>query len=104
VRLPKGVFAPYTSIQTNVLFFTKGRPTKEIWFYEHPYPPGVQVVLQDQAHAGRGVRRREGLVDSVDAISHDPTALLHEIAGLDAEIATLKAQLKATLAGALERA
>jgi len=42
VRLPKGVFAPYTSIQTNVLFFTKGRPTREIWYYEHPYPPGYK--------------------------------------------------------------
>jgi type I restriction enzyme M protein len=42
VRMPKGVFAPYTSIQTNVLFFTKGRPTKEIWYYEHPYPPGAK--------------------------------------------------------------
>ncbi|MCK6525501.1 type I restriction-modification system subunit M [Myxococcota bacterium] len=42
VRLPKGVFAPYTSIQTNVLFFTKGRPTTEVWYYEHPYPPGAK--------------------------------------------------------------
>jgi type I restriction enzyme M protein len=42
VRLPKGVFAPYTSINTNLLFFTKGTPTKEIWFYEHPYPEGVK--------------------------------------------------------------
>ena len=42
VRLPKGVFAPYTSIQTNVLFFTKGRPTQEVWYYEHPYPPGAK--------------------------------------------------------------
>jgi type I restriction enzyme M protein len=42
VRLPRGVFAPYASIQTNVLFFTKGQPTKEIWFYEHPYPPGYK--------------------------------------------------------------
>ena len=42
VRLPKGVFAPYTSIQTNVLFFTKGRPTQEVWYYEHPYPPGYK--------------------------------------------------------------
>jgi type I restriction enzyme M protein len=41
VRLPKGVFAPYTSIKTNVLFFTKGKPTKEVWYYEHPYPEGV---------------------------------------------------------------
>ncbi|MBI1948138.1 MAG: SAM-dependent DNA methyltransferase [Deltaproteobacteria bacterium] len=42
VRLPKGVFAPYTSINTNVLFFEKGRPTKEVWYYEHPYPPGYK--------------------------------------------------------------
>ena len=40
VRLPKGVFAPYTSINTNLLFFTKGEPTKDIWYYEHPYPLG----------------------------------------------------------------
>ncbi|MDD2712386.1 MAG: class I SAM-dependent DNA methyltransferase [Simplicispira sp.] len=42
VRLPNGVFAPYTGIKTNLLFFTKGQPTKEIWYYEHPYPPGVK--------------------------------------------------------------
>ena len=41
VRLPNGVFAPYTGIKTNILFFTKGAPTKNLWFYEHPYPPGV---------------------------------------------------------------
>lgn len=41
VRLPNGVFAPYTGIKTNILFFTKGTPTKDVWFYEHPYPPGV---------------------------------------------------------------
>ncbi|RAS60668.1 type I restriction enzyme M protein [Lentzea atacamensis] len=34
VRLPQGVFAPYTPIPSNLLFFEKGRPTKEIWFYE----------------------------------------------------------------------
>ena len=42
VRLPNGVFNPYTSIKTNLLFFTKGKPTKDIWFYEHPYPEGVK--------------------------------------------------------------
>jgi len=41
VRLPNGVFNPYTGIRTNILFFTKGTPTKQTWFYEHPYPPGV---------------------------------------------------------------
>ncbi len=42
VRLPKGVFAPYTTIKTNILFFTKGEPTKGVWFYEHPYPEGAK--------------------------------------------------------------
>jgi type I restriction enzyme M protein len=38
VRLPRGVFAPYTDINTNLLFFEKGQPTKEIWCFEHPLP------------------------------------------------------------------
>ncbi len=43
VRLPKSVFAPYTSIATNLLFFTKGESTKEIWYYEHPLPEGQKA-------------------------------------------------------------
>lgn len=42
VRLPNGVFAPYTGIKTNLLFLEKGGVTKEVWFFEHPYPPGVK--------------------------------------------------------------
>jgi type I restriction enzyme M protein len=51
IRLPKGVFAPYTTIKTNLLFFTKGAVvddgtehfhTDTIWFYEHPYPAGYK--------------------------------------------------------------
>jgi type I restriction enzyme M protein len=42
VRLPNGVFSPYTGIKTNLLFFTKGQPTKEVWYYEHPYPAGAK--------------------------------------------------------------
>ena len=42
VRLPNGVFNPYTGIKTNLLFFTKGQPTRKVWFYEHPYPAGVK--------------------------------------------------------------
>ncbi len=42
VRLPNGVFSPYTGIKTNLLFFTKGEPTKDVWFYEHPYPAGAK--------------------------------------------------------------
>jgi len=43
VRLPKSVFAPYTSISTNVLFLTKGEPTKDIWYFEHRLPEGVKA-------------------------------------------------------------
>ncbi|MEX6627635.1 N-6 DNA methylase [Tenacibaculum salmonis] len=42
VRLPNGVFNPYTSIKTNLLFFEKGTQTKEVWYFEHPYPNGVK--------------------------------------------------------------
>ncbi|MEX0943363.1 MAG: class I SAM-dependent DNA methyltransferase [Pseudomonadales bacterium] len=42
VRMPKGVFAPYTSISTNILFLEKGGPTKDVWFFEHPYPEGYK--------------------------------------------------------------
>ena len=51
VRLPRGVFAPYTTIKTNLLFFTRGAVvddgsehfhTDTIWYYEHPYPPGYK--------------------------------------------------------------
>lgn len=42
VRLPNGVFAPYTGIKTNLLFFEKGKATKEVWYFEHPYPDGVK--------------------------------------------------------------
>lgn len=42
VRLPNGVFNPYTGIKTNLLFFEKGTPTKEVWYYEHPYPEGYK--------------------------------------------------------------
>jgi type I restriction enzyme M protein len=40
VRLPSGVFSPYTSIPTNLLFFEKTGPTREVWFYEQPLPEG----------------------------------------------------------------
>ena len=42
VRLPNSVFQPYASVATNLLFFTKGEPTKEIWYWEHKLPEGVK--------------------------------------------------------------
>jgi type I restriction enzyme M protein len=38
--LPNGVFAPYTSIPTNILLFDRSGPTKDVWYYEQPLPEG----------------------------------------------------------------
>ena len=43
VRLPNSVFRPYASIGTNLLFFEKGAPTKDIWFWEHRVPEGQKA-------------------------------------------------------------
>jgi type I restriction enzyme M protein len=43
IRLPQSVFAPYATVNTNLLFFQKGNPTKEIWFYEHTLPEGAKA-------------------------------------------------------------
>jgi len=40
VRLPNGVFSPYTPIPTNLLFFDRSGATREIWYYELPLPEG----------------------------------------------------------------
>ncbi len=130
VRLPNGVFNPYTGIKTNLLFFTKGRPTTEVWFYEHPYPPGVknysktrpmrleefateQAWWTDRQESPQAwkvslddIKARNWNLDCKnphvgEQVSHDPEVLLAEYRQMQAEIADLQGQLKAALAGAL---
>jgi type I restriction enzyme M protein len=48
VRLPNGVFSPYTSIPTNLLFFERGGPTQEVWYYELPLPQGRKNYTKTQ--------------------------------------------------------
>lgn len=48
IRLPNGIFAPYTSIPTNILFFERGGPTQEVWYYEHPLPAGKKNYSKTQ--------------------------------------------------------
>lgn len=48
VRLPNGVFSPYTGIPTNVLFFDRSGPTKEVWYYEQPLPNGRKNYTKTQ--------------------------------------------------------
>lgn len=43
VRLPNSVFQPYASVATNLLFFEKGKPTKDLWYWEHKLPEGVKA-------------------------------------------------------------
>jgi type I restriction enzyme M protein len=54
VHLPNGVFNPYTGIRINLLFFTKGLPTTEVWYYEHPYAPGAKSY-----NKGKPIRTEE---------------------------------------------
>jgi type I restriction enzyme M protein len=73
VRLPNSVFRPYASIGTNLLFFEKGAPTQDIWFWEHQVPEGQKAYsmtrpirlehLADCA-AWWGGPRREGRVET----------------------------------------
>jgi type I restriction enzyme M protein len=43
IRLPNSVFQPYATVATNLLFFEKGKPTKDIWYYEHRLPDGMKA-------------------------------------------------------------
>lgn len=48
VRLPNGVFAPYTGIPTNLMFFERNGTTKDIWYYEIPLPEGRKQYTKTQ--------------------------------------------------------
>jgi type I restriction enzyme M protein len=131
VRLPKGVFAPYTSIQTNILFFAKGRPTREVWYYEHPYPPGYKSYSktkpmrieefaaekawwherQETAQAWRvsidALRERGYNLDlknpnAPGELHEDPDVLLARYEQARAAATTIREQLRQALAEALE--
>ncbi|GAB3518453.1 class I SAM-dependent DNA methyltransferase [Emticicia fontis] len=49
IRLPQSVFAPYATVNTNLLFFDKGSPTKEIWYYEHTLPEGQKAYSKTKS-------------------------------------------------------
>jgi type I restriction enzyme M protein len=73
VRLPQGVFAPYTTIPTNILFFEKTGRTREIWFYEMLPPEGRKSYTKtrplrfeafEECQAWWGASAREGRKDT----------------------------------------
>lgn len=76
VRLPQGVFAPYTQIPSNLLFFEKGQPTEEVWFYEIAPPEGrrgytktkpMRIEEFEPCVQWWGGPRREGRVEGRNA-------------------------------------
>lgn len=54
VRLPQGVFNPYAGVNTNLVFFEKGQPTKEVWYYQLPLPEGLKQYTKN-----RGITHEE---------------------------------------------
>ena len=54
MRLPNSVFQPYATVATNLLFFTKGTPTTEIWYYQHRLPEGQKSYSKTKT-----IRREE---------------------------------------------
>jgi type I restriction enzyme M protein len=131
VRLPKGVFNPYTSIKTNLLFFEKGRPTRDVWYYEHPYPKGyksysktkpMRIEEFDIEKAWWNDRKEseqawrvpvKQIIDSgfnldiknpntIEDGPGDPDELLAEYETVLAELESTRKELKAALAAALE--
>ena len=126
VRLPNGVFNPYTGIKTNLLFFTKGEPTKSVWFYEHPYPEGYKSYSKGkpmkfeefQTEIDWWENRQETEqaweigIDEIKARNYnldfknpntiepakiDPAVLLEKYEGLEANVNDLRATLRAEL-------
>jgi type I restriction enzyme M protein len=123
VRLPNGVFSPYTGIKTNLLFFQKGSPTQEVWYYEHPYPPGAKsynktkpMRIEEFAaeKAWWGGPERQGRVENEYAWRvpvaeikarnynldiknpHSPDQINHDPDQLLADYATLQAEIAST--------
>jgi type I restriction enzyme M protein len=130
VRLPNGVFSPYTGIKTNLLFFEKGKPTKEVWYYEHPYPEGAKSYnkskpirisefdaekawwtdRKETKHAWKvsieDIKERNYNLDisnphTEEAANHDPEELLADYQTQQNEIQSLRDQLKSILSEAL---
>jgi type I restriction enzyme M protein len=131
VRLPKGVFNPYTGINTNLLFFTKGEPTKEVWYFEHPTPADRKNYSKtrpidikefdlekawwdervENEHAWcvtiEEIKARNYNLDiknpsTVDAAHGDPVLMLEKYRKHQEEIANLRASIKSELESALK--
>lgn len=71
IRLPDSVFAPYTSITTNILFFDRTGPTKKTWLYRMDMPDGMKhfsktkpIMLEHMAPVMEWWNHREPLEEN----------------------------------------
>jgi type I restriction enzyme M protein len=132
VRLPNSVFKPYASIGTNLLFFEKGMPTQEVWYYEHRVPADQKaysmtkpIRLEHLQPCMDWWNKREpnevtwkvGISDikarncnldiknphSVEEDHGDPVELLAQLDAAEAETAKLRDKLKSIMEEALVR-
>ena len=79
VRLPNSVFKPYASIGTNLLFFEKGEPTRDVWFYEHRVPEGQKAYSMTKPIR---VEHLQGCVDwwgSPERAGREPTEVAWKV-------------------------
>lgn len=127
VRLPNGVFAPYTLIPTNILFFDRSGPTETVWYYEQPLPEGRKNYTKTQPMqfeefgdcaawwSAREENERAWTVPATELLANGcnldrknpraktdiehlpPEELVASIIAKEARIAALMAEIKATL-------
>jgi len=132
VRLPNSVFKPYASIGTNLLFFEKGKPTKETWYYEHRVPGDQKAYSMTKPirfehlqgcidwwdkREENEVAWKVGIEDikarnynldvknphTIDADHADPAELLRKLDEAEGHVANLRDKLRNILAEALLR-
>lgn len=73
VRLQQGIFAPYTDIPANLLFFEKGKPTTETWYYELPLPEGRRTYTKSKPLAFEEFDECRQWWGGPDRIGREPT-------------------------------
>jgi len=83
IRLPKGVFSPYTSINTNVLFFEKGGSTQDVWFFEHPYPDGYKSYSRSKPLTLAEFEREKAWWGGADRIGREAKEYAWKVSATD---------------------
>lgn len=79
VRLPKGVWRAISNLPTNLLFFEKGEPTREVWFYEHRVPEGQKAYSMTKPIQ---VEHLQGCVDwwgGPERVGREPTEVAWKV-------------------------